>query len=58
MSMFERNMPAVSYISMVSSEMSHACDFQQCGILTSVDSDQPVQPPFRHGNSNDVQSEA
>ena len=22
------------------------CDFQQCGILTSVDSDEPVQPPF------------
>ena len=22
------------------------CDFQQCGILTSVDSDAPVQPPF------------
>ena len=26
-------------------EMSH--DFQQCGILTSVDSDEPVQPPFK-----------
>ena len=23
-----------------------ACDFQQCGILTCVDSDEPVQPPF------------
>ena len=22
------------------------CDFQQCGILTSVDSDEHVQPPF------------
>ena len=22
-------------------------DFQQCGIYTSVDSDEPVQPPFR-----------
>ena len=22
------------------------CDFQQCGILTSVDSDEPVQPSF------------
>ena len=22
-----------------------ACDFQQCGILTNVDSDEPVQPP-------------
>ena len=24
-----------------------ACDFQQCGILTCVDSDEPVQPPFK-----------
>ena len=23
------------------------CDFQQCGILTSVDSEKPVQPPFK-----------
>ena len=23
------------------------CDFKQCGILTSVDSDKPVQPPFK-----------
>ena len=23
-----------------------ACDFQQFGTLTSVDSDEPVQPPF------------
>ena len=27
------------------------CDFQQCGILTSVDSDKPVQPPFKLRNS-------
>ena len=26
-------------------------DFQQCGILTSLDSDQPVQPPFKLRNS-------
>ena len=26
-------------------------DFQQCGILTSVDSDKPVQPPFKLRNS-------
>ena len=26
------------------------CDFLQCGILTSVDSDQPVQPPFKLRN--------
>ena len=23
------------------------CDFQQCGILTSVGSDEPVEPPFK-----------
>ena len=23
------------------------CDFQQCGIFTSVDSDDPMQPPFK-----------
>ena len=23
------------------------CDFQQCGILTSVDSDEPVQSPIK-----------
>ena len=27
------------------------CDFQQCGILISVDSDEPVQPPFELRNS-------
>ena len=32
-------------------QMSMTCDFQQCGILTCVDSDEPVQPPFRRRNS-------
>ena len=27
------------------------CDFQQCGIFTSVDSDEPVQTPFKLRNS-------
>ena len=27
------------------------CDFQQCCILTSVDSDEPVQTPFKLRNS-------
>ena len=27
------------------------CDYQQCGILANVDSDQPVQPPFKLRNS-------
>ena len=26
-------------------------DFQQCGILTGVDSDEPVQPPVKLSNS-------
>ena len=34
------------------------CDFQQCGILTSVDSDEPVKPPFKLRNSNVVRSVA
>ena len=28
-----------------------ARDFQQCGVLTSVDSDEPLQPPFKLRNS-------
>ena len=27
------------------------CDFQQCGILTCVDSEEPLQPPFNVRNS-------
>ena len=27
------------------------CDFQQCGILTSVNSDEPVQPPVKFRNA-------
>ena len=30
---------------------AYTCDFQQCGILTSVDSDEPVYPPFKHRKS-------
>ena len=26
---------------------SQTRDFQQCGVLTSVDSEEPVQPPFK-----------
>ena len=32
------------------------CDFQQCDILTGIDSDEPLQPTFKLRNSNDVQS--
>ena len=31
-------------------------DFQQCGILTWIDSDEPVQPPFKLFNSRSVSS--
>ena len=31
--------------------LAATCDFQQCGILTSVDSDEPVQPSFKLKNS-------
>ena len=34
------------------------CVFQQCGILTSVDSDGPVQPNLSLETPNDVQSVA
>ena len=30
---------------------ARTCDFQQCGILTSVDSEKPVLPPFKPKNS-------
>ena len=32
------------------------CDFQQCGSLTSVDSDEPVQPPLSLEAPKDIQS--
>ena len=34
------------------------CDFQQCGILTSVDSDKHVQPRLSLDTPNDIQSVA
>ena len=34
------------------------CDFQQCGILTSVDSDEPVQPLLSLETPNGDQSVA
>ena len=32
-------------------DTSRTCDFQQCGILTSVDIDMPVHHPFKLRNS-------
>ena len=31
--------------------LTGTCDFQQCGILTCVDSDESVQSPFKFRNS-------
>ena len=45
---------------MVTSEQNYkdkctaTCDFQQCGVLTSVDSDTPVQPPLSLETPNNV----
>ena len=40
-----------AHIDINDSIMAVTCDFQQCGILTSVDSDKPVQPPSKLRNS-------
>ena len=40
------------------SKLATACDFQQCGILTSVDSDEHVLSPFKVRPPNDVRSVA
>ena len=31
--------------------ITYKCVFQQCAVLTSVDSDEPVQPPVKNRNS-------
>ena len=47
----------ISFASRLINEPRHEI-FQQCGILTSVDSDEPVQPPFKLRNSINIQSVA
>ena len=42
---------AYNLIAPVIDKWASACDFQQFDILTSVDSDEPVQPPFKLRNS-------
>ena len=32
-------------------KIAMTCNFKQCGILTGVDSDEPLQPPFMLRNS-------
>ena len=46
------------YVESIMADHSHldnipavACDFKQYGILTSVNSNEPVQPPFKLRNS-------
>ena len=41
----------MTYIAHVMSIYATTCDFQQYGILPSVDSDEPVQPHFKLRNS-------
>ena len=46
------------HILLATSNWALTFDFQQHGILTSVDSDEPIQPPFKLKTPNDVQSVA
>ena len=39
------------FLAVFKQKWAATCDFQQCGILTSVDSDKPVQPPYKLRNS-------
>ena len=53
----------LSYLSPVLYQMARrvlviACDFQQCGILSCVDSNEHVQPHFKLRNSKLIQSVA
>ena len=47
-----KNWGGVKYI------LAVKCDYQQYGILTSVDSDEFVQPPLKFLTPNDAQSVA
>ena len=46
------------FLSLTKAILAAKCDFQQCGILTSVDSDERAQPPFKlrktHNNVRSV----
>ena len=50
--------PCTPYRQAKNNEWTATCDFQQCGILTSVDSDQPLQPTFKFRTPNDARSVA
>ena len=51
-------MDQIFYNHVNSSIGAATCDFQQFGILTSVNSDEPVLPPFKFRTPNAVQSVA
>ena len=40
-----------SALTVITFRTAATCDFQQCGIFITVDSDEPVQPPFKLRNS-------
>ena len=42
---------ALTFKPTVKTSWAATCDFHQCCILTSVDSDEPVQPPLKFRNS-------
>ena len=53
---FSANLKTISHLNLkllcfVGIIWAMTCDFQQCGILTSVDSHKPVQPPFKRRNT-------
>ena len=50
---FARHGDLILYLALVCDISIYAptCDFQQCDILTSVDSDEAAQPPFKLKNS-------
>ena len=43
--------PSLSNLRIFDFLLTSAWDFQQCGTLTSVDSDEPLQPLFKLRNS-------
>ena len=45
------DLSAIGIIQRMLKKIAMTCDFQQCAILTSEDSDDPVQPPVKLRNS-------
>ena len=53
---FKHEMPMLFFDTHVKITYNMTCDFQQCGNLTSLDSDELVQSPFNLRIPNDVLS--